>query len=113
MRRTKKKHQAEAMKIGYAKMVHSAAGFLVAIDATPETRRYMRITHCVVDQQVGHVVAECPLSAAGIEALENDRVLAVLHACRIDRRQDGLSSHAYMQPDQFIVGIERGSHAAL
>src|SRR5215472_15440770 len=34
MRRTKKKHQAEAMKIGYAKMVHSAAGFLVAIDAT-------------------------------------------------------------------------------
>ena len=97
-------------------LVHKAfdiKSVLVTVDATPETCRYMRIAHCVVDQQVGHIVAECPLGAAGIEALENDRILAILHACRNERRQDGLSGNAHMQPDQFIVGIERGSHAAL
>src|SRR5262249_58179881 len=91
--------EAEGERIlagGVRTLVHEALDIkriLVAVAAAPEARRHMRIAHGVVDQQVGHVVAECPLGAAGIEALESDRISAVCYARRTDRRQDGLSGN--------------------
>ena len=62
-------------------LIHEAFdehGVLVVVDAAPEARRHVRVAHGVLDQQVGNGVAELAFRAAGIEALEGDRVHAAL-----------------------------------
>ena len=88
-------------------------GVLVDVHAAPEARRDVRIAHGVVDQQVRDVVAERALRAAGVEALEHDRVLAVLQVLRMSEGEDRLAGDAHVQPGQVAVGIERAGHLAL
>ena len=85
---------------------------VVDVDAAPEARRNVRIAHGVIDQQVRHAVAERGL-ARRVEALERDRVLAVLHARREHGRQDRLAGDAHVQSGQVVVLVERADHLAL
>ena len=97
-------------------LVHEALevdGVLVVVHAAPEPRRDVRIAHGVVDQQVRDGVAERAFRAAGIEALEGDRILAVLQAPRVDVRQDRLAGDAHVQRGQVVVGVERAGELAL
>ena len=58
-------------------------GVLVVVDAAPEARRHVHVAHRVLDQQVRDGVAELAFGAARVEALEGDRIHAVLrHALR-------------------------------
>ena len=53
-------------------------GVLVVVHAAPEPRRDVRVAHRVIDQQVRDGVAERAFRAARVEALERDRIPAVL-----------------------------------
>ena len=97
-------------------LVHEAFDIkrvVIAVDAAPEARGDRRVAHGMVDQQVRHLVTEDALRTAGIEALEGERVLAVLQQPGQQRCQDRLTGNAHMQPDELVLGVERAAHPAL
>ncbi len=73
----------------------------------------MRVAHRMVDQQVRDVVAELAFVAAGVEALEHDRIHAVLHVLRGERREDRLAGDAHVQAREIARRIEPAGQLAL
>ena len=94
---------------GMGQLVHEAFhvdGVLVDVDPAPEPRRHRRVAHGVVDEQVRDAVADGVI-AVGEQALEGDRVRAVLECGRAHRGEDGLPGDAHAQPHQVPVLVER------
>jgi hypothetical protein len=88
-------------------------GVLVDVDAAPEAGRHRRVAHGVLDQQVRHRVAD-GVVAVGMEALEGDRVRAVLaHPLGAHGGQDGLARDAHMQRGELAVFGEAADQPAL
>ena len=86
---------------------------VVEVDAAPETGPYRRIAHRVVDQQVGDRVAQRAFSPGQVQALEDDRILAVLHVLRKQASQDRLARDAHVQRCQPAFVVEPGLELAL
>ena len=100
---------------GMRHLVHEAFeidGVLIVVHAAPESRRQRWIAHRVVDHEIRNRIAEPPLGATRIEALEGDRIAAVLQAVGIHRRQDRLARDPHLERGHVAVGIERAGQLA-
>ncbi len=86
---------------------------LIVVDAAPEARRDVRVSHGMIDQQIGNVVTERAFGAAGIEPLEGRGVATVLQPRRSEGGQDRLAGNPHVQAGEIAVGIERTGELAL
>ena len=86
---------------------------LVQVDTAPKASRHMRVAHGIVDQEVGHAVAEMPLRTGCQQTLEHHRIFAVLDALRRYCGQNRLSGNAHMQAGDLALGIDAGGQLAL
>ncbi len=66
----------------------------------------MRITHGIVNKQIGDGIAELSLPAALVEALKGDAIHTALHVLRCNTCQNGLAREAHMQADQLAGSIK-------
>ena len=108
---------------GLSEFVHEAFhedGVLVDVHAAPEARRDVRVAHGVIDQQVGHGVAERVLHALTLQALERIRIHALvfriggalIQVSGEERRQDRLARQPDVQGGQVVVFVEAANHLA-
>src|SRR6516164_7511861 len=96
-------------------LIHKALkidGVVVDIDAAPETRWYMWVAHCVINQQVRNRVPDCELPAR-IEPLEDHWVLTVLQPTGALRTQDRLPRDAHVEGAQVSLRVESAHQLSL
>ncbi len=86
---------------------------LVQIHAAPEARRYRRVAHRLLDEQVVETVAESPLRAAIVKALEHRRIEPVLQRLRKQARNDRLPRHTHAQRCDLALRVDCGLQLAL
>src|SRR4029077_18679819 len=73
----------------------------------------VRVTHRMIDQDIGKRVADRRFRPARVEASERRWIAAFLFGSRPDLRQDRLAGNPHVQRGEVLVGIEAGGELAL
>src|SRR5262249_6982748 len=97
-------------------LVHEAfqeQAVLIRVDAAPRPDRHVGVAHRVLDQQVGHRVAELRVTRLLPQALKLAHVPAVLDIRRRQVGVDGLPGDTDVQANEIPAFIEPGREPAL
>ena len=88
-------------------------GVLVVVHAAPEAGRDVSVAHRMINEQVRDRVAKNAFGSRRIEALEHERIHAVLQQLRKQVRHDRLAGNPHVQCSQVPLRVEPAGQLAL